>query len=353
MMTKANLLSVLLINFILISLPDHIVANENNVTSKITISSFVNNNDSIQEHTTVIDLNNNNQVAFLLDSIFDATGIDLEEFKNHIESSTEFFKDSMLPYLDHHLSFNNFKEKVALGVIIEEYNQNNHQKYKNPHISKVIPGSPAEQAGLQKNDILYKIDYSEMNSLNEIVDMIKNKSEGDSLHLSYIRDNDTLTTVAVLKSVQHQKSWASLLQQGVGSSDSCKIKADPFCKKIMIQKGNPKLGVKVQDLDDEARKALKVKNGGALITKVIEHTTAEEMKLRTNDVITAVNGQVIQNVKELKSIIDSYPAQETVHLKYMRYGKKKKASGVLRDFSLEWDDSDMMKIIDLSGLFEE
>ncbi|HZH67773.1 MAG TPA: PDZ domain-containing protein, partial [Chitinophagales bacterium] len=115
----------------------------------------------------------------------------------------------------------------------------------------------------------------------------------------------------------------------------------------------PKLGVKVKDLNAEARKALRARKGGAMITKVIENTTAEEMQLQINDVIIEVNGHEIQNVNELKEIIDSYPEQKSVHLKYIRYGKKKKTSGVLKEFSLEWEEADMMKIIDLSGLSKE
>lgn len=350
MLTKTNLLPLLLLNFILFSLPDHVLANENHA-SQITISSFIKNNDSTKEQTTVINLSGDESSDYL-DTIFDLLAINIDDFKNNINKSIEL-SDSLFSIHDNHISLNRSNRKVALGVIIEEFNQINNERYKNPLISKILPNSPADKAGLQEGDLVYLVDQNEVNSLEEIVEIIKTKSEGDSLYVSYIRANDTLSTIAILKSAPQHKSWATLLQQEVGLSDSCAIKNYPFCKKIMIQKGGPKLGVKVKDLNAEARKALRARKGGAMITKVIENTTAEEMQLQINDVIIEVNGHEIQNVNELKEIIDSYPEQKSVHLKYIRYGKKKKTSGVLKEFSLEWEEADMMKIIDLSGLSKE
>src|SRR5690554_1513588 len=208
MLTRTNLLPLLLLNFILFSLPDHVLANENHA-SQITISSFIKNNDSTKEQTTVINLSGDESSDYL-DTIFDLLAINIDDFKNNINKSIEL-SDSLFSIHDNHISLNRSNRKVALGVIIEEFNQINNERYKNPLISKILPNSPADKAGLQEGDLVYLVDQNEVNSLEEIVEIIKTKSEGDSLYVSYIRANDTLSTIAILKSAPQHKSWATLL----------------------------------------------------------------------------------------------------------------------------------------------
>ena len=52
----------------------------------------------------------------------------------------------------------------------------------------IIPGSPADKAGLQEGDIILKIDGTEINETNTISSVVGRKKPGDKLEIIYLRD---------------------------------------------------------------------------------------------------------------------------------------------------------------------
>lgn len=63
-------------------------------------------------------------------------------------------------------------------------------------ISEVTPKSPAESAGLKKDDIILSIDNNEIISNRQLVDIIKRNAES-SVDLVYLRNKDTIKTQVV------------------------------------------------------------------------------------------------------------------------------------------------------------
>ena len=59
-------------------------------------------------------------------------------------------------------------------------------------IQRIIPGSTAEAAGLQRGDVLLELDGKEVNSPNEAVKMVAAYRAGQPLHYKLIRDGKTL-----------------------------------------------------------------------------------------------------------------------------------------------------------------
>lgn len=335
---------------------------QNTSSSKITIRSYIQDGDSTKEATEVISFQNRNQVIVFLDSILNNTANSIQHLQ--YKFNTAGFTDSLsLDSVFNNLSYQfnqNFpagfpqENKIALGVMIDDYNNTNDLKIKHPVISNIISHSPAEEAGLMKNDIIFKLDHEEVNILPDMINVIKKKSEGDSLRIEYIRDHDTLQTIAVLKVMKKDENWLSLLQSKMNAFDSCTLKAhSPFCEKIIVQKSGPRLGVKVVDMDEEAKKDLKAKKGGVLITEVIQNSTAESMGLHLNDVIISLNNTQVKTVAELKTIINSLQVPNDIEVTYIRYGKKKKAKGSINEFSKAWDENNLMNVIDLSNFFKD
>jgi predicted metalloprotease with PDZ domain len=351
-----NLKTTLHILLLLVTLPQFLLAQENKSSAKISLKTSVVNNDSTKKTSEVIDVENLDHAMFILDSILNSNGIDfgniksmLGDFKldsNNLGKMIQSFSKDF----NHIFQMSPTTQKAVLGVVIDDYSSANEKVEVHPVISEVIKNSAAHEAGLLKDDILYKINQKEVHSIQDIFDVMKDKNQGDSLKINYIRNRDTLETTATLHASKKQtENWFSLFQDKMGDQDSCTHKkGKPFCEKIIIQKSGPRLGVKVTDLNEEARKALKAKKGGALITKVQNKSTAEQMNLQINDVITHINGHEILNVSDLKDFVNNLPIPQEIQVKYIRYGKKKKASGIIHEFSKPWDDNEMMNIIDLS-----
>jgi membrane-associated protease RseP (regulator of RpoE activity) len=356
-----NLKTALQISFLfLFALPQIIFAQEKSrIFNKIPLKTTTVNNDSTSKTAEVIDVENLDHAIYILDSILNKNGIDFSNIKNilgdyELDSNNIDDLDKIIAILtkdfNHIFDLSPAPQKAVLGVVIDDYSRITEGDEVHPIISEVIINSAAEHAGLLKDDILFKINQKEVHSIQDIMDVMKDKKEGDHLDIHYIRDLDTIVTRANLHACKNQtNNWFSLFQDNMSSEDSCNhSKGKPFCEKILIQKSGPRLGVKVTNLDEEAKKALKAKKGGAMITKVQPRSVAEQMNLQLNDVITNINGQEILNIAELKNYVNHLPMPQEIKVQYIRYGKKKKASGTIHEFSKPWDDNELMNVIDMS-----
>jgi len=67
-------------------------------------------------------------------------------------------------------------------------------------INDVVEGSAAEEAGLQKGDIITKIDMGNIKNADDITRILGNYKPGDRPAIAYTRDGKSMTTVATLKS---------------------------------------------------------------------------------------------------------------------------------------------------------
>ncbi|MFP4647143.1 MAG: trypsin-like peptidase domain-containing protein [Candidatus Acetothermia bacterium] len=90
------------------------------------------------------------------------------------------------------------------------------------------------------------------------------------------------------------------------------------------------LGVWIQNLDAEMSEKLGVKPGtGALVTEVAEKSPAEAADIEAGDVITAVEGSLVENVSDLQQQIMYHQPGETVEIKLIRDGESRTVSATL------------------------
>jgi S1-C subfamily serine protease len=57
----------------------------------------------------------------------------------------------------------------------------------------VVPGSPAEKAGLRQGDIVTSLDGQRIDSANSLEDLLLTKAPGDVVQLEVLRAGDTVT----------------------------------------------------------------------------------------------------------------------------------------------------------------
>ncbi|MBQ7933898.1 MAG: S41 family peptidase [Lachnospiraceae bacterium] len=89
--------------------------------------------------------------------------------------------------------------------------------YNRPKISSVIEGTPAEEAGLRDNDILYEVDGTSTYglSLNETVALIKGEEFTDVL-LTIIRDGKEMEVSVTRRKVETPTVKHEMLEDGMG-----------------------------------------------------------------------------------------------------------------------------------------
>lgn len=93
------------------------------------------------------------------------------------------------------------------------------------------------------------------------------------------------------------------------------------------------LGINIQNLSDDLAEGLSLdKNEGALVTRLIDGGPASKSDLKLRDVIISVNGESVEDVRDLMRKIGEINPDEIIDLEVMRLGKKKKISIKLGTF---------------------
>lgn len=93
------------------------------------------------------------------------------------------------------------------------------------------------------------------------------------------------------------------------------------------------LGCSVVELDAKLAKehGITAVKSGLLVKDVTDMSTAKEMGLKENDVITAINNHSVNNFSELVEQLNKFRPGDTVTVTYYRDNKKSSRTGVLRN----------------------
>lgn len=143
-------------------------------------------------------------------------------------------------------------------------------------ISEVIADSAASKAGLKAGDVITALNGQKIRSFAELRAKVATTGAGKEIELTYLRDNKEETVKVTLQSDEQTKTTADNLL--------------PALKGAEFSNYNDK-GVK-----------------GVEITKVEKGSTAERYDFKKGDVIVGVNRNKVENIGELRKILDSKPS---------------------------------------------
>jgi serine protease Do len=96
------------------------------------------------------------------------------------------------------------------------------------------------------------------------------------------------------------------------------------------------MGILPQELTPDMARAFNMPNGhGVAIAQVEPNSPAEHAGLKVGDVITAVNGDSIQDVNTFRLQVAGFAPNTTIHLKINRNGQNMDVAVTLGEFNLE------------------
>jgi S1-C subfamily serine protease len=174
-------------------------------------------------------------------------------------------------------------QRAILGVSIvdvndprlpEDINLNN-----GVYVSGLTPGSAAEEAGIQKGDVIVEIEGTEVKNVAELQELVARNSPGDKISVTYIREGKEQTVNATLKNLQNSMEI---------------VKADEA--KILD-------GATFQDVSEEDMEALNI-DGGAKVVDV-QKGKWQEIGLKEGFIITAIDKVNIANAAELIRVLQT------------------------------------------------
>jgi len=242
------------------------------------------------------------------------------DFGDNINSSIEqgvegFFKDG---------GFGNKAEQAYtfLGVSTDENKEG-------ALITNIIKNSPAEKAGLQKNDIIYKIENKEINTPANLSNVIRSMKTGDKIKIYFLRDGkkkDEKVTLAENK-VRMQTNRVFSFKKPDGSEKTITIPRPPMpppppgfeqnwdnnFDNSLFEPSRKKLGLKIQDTEEgNAVKILDVESSSAAATA----------GLQKDDLITEIAGVKVQNTDEAREQLQINKDKPSYSLKAKRNGNE-------------------------------
>ncbi len=65
-------------------------------------------------------------------------------------------------------------------------------------VVEVSSGSPAADAGLQPNDVIIKLNDTDIKEMNDLIGAVRDNDVGDKVRVTYLRDNEEKTVTMTL-----------------------------------------------------------------------------------------------------------------------------------------------------------
>ena len=194
-------------------------------------------------------------------------------------------------------------QRGLLGVQIKEVSFALAQSFdldrpQGAFVDVVSPGSPAEQAGIQIEDIILEFGGRTIERSADLPFFVGQNQPGSRSDMLVYRDGRRLNLAVVLGS-----SPLNVAQEEV-------IESIP-------QRNNP-LGLRIADLSRETRQVSGL--AGVRVVEVIEGP-AENAGIIENDVIVALNRQEIISVEQFAQVVEELPDSGFVPVRIVREGR--------------------------------
>ncbi len=201
------------------------------------------------------------------------------------------------------------KGKVSrgwLGVQIQDVTRQLAESFgmDRPHgalVAKVIPGGPAEKAGIQIGDIIVEFNGQVVETSGELPPRVGLTPVDEQAKLKVIRQGEKLDmTVKIgLLPAQH-------------TAQNTPDAAPP-------EVASNRLGVSVSDLTPEQRQQLQVEKNGVLVQKVGKGP-AQEIGIQSGDVILRLQNNTVRDSAEFNKIVSKLPVGKSIAILVQRNG---------------------------------
>ena len=198
-------------------------------------------------------------------------------------------------------------------------------------INEVSKGSPAEKAGLKKDDIITNVNDEKITGPKDLYDAIGKYKPSEKIQISILKDGaKTKLTVELAKNVPQsfsyttpnggmtiEPNWVPNAPRGRGNNGMQRFGFElpqmPELNNIFGNIEKPKLGISVEDVEE---------NEGVKISSVSENSPAAKAGLKEDDIITDVNDKKVKDVDGIKPIIKGATEGTVFKFNITRNGKK-------------------------------
>ncbi len=236
-------------------------------------------------------------------------------------------------------------ERAWLGVYLQDINRDikeamDLESKRGALIAGVVEESPAEEAGIEEEDVIVEFDGEKVRSSSSLTGLVKKHSPGDEITLKVVREGKEKKIIVTLGKRPKEEF---IYEYDVEPLLGLKKGKSPEAYFFSFYSGS-RIGVKVQGLSEQLGEYFGVEDAeGVLITEVEENMPAEKAGLKAGDVIVEADGDEIDDTQELREIISEKEEGDKVEIKVIR-------DRSARSFEVEVEESETWSLGDLKGL---
>ena len=224
-------------------------------------------------------------------------------------------------------SFSFFVDGGAfLGIYAENISRENMGRYhvnqvRGVGVTQVVKDSPAEKAGLRKDDVILRIDGENISSVRKLNRLVSEMAPDQSVKLSVSRGGAEQEITATVGKRTNQSFAGDLFSLSPKMWKWEGKEAKPFNFEVpFAERGNlfendndmaiilgnsRRIGVSTMELSKQLADYFGITGGqGVLVTSVTVDGPASKAGVRAGDVITAVDGEAVDSPGDIARVIN-------------------------------------------------
>ena len=168
-------------------------------------------------------------------------------------------------------------------------------------ISQVIKNSPAEDAGVEEQDVIIAVDGVKVADSSNLKNLISSGRPDDKTKLTVIRDGHERNLIVTLGTRPGEKELAGTFRYGEKLFDV--------------------LGLRVETLKNVDVKELRADfPNGVKVIDIKKGSPAYDNNIKRGDIITEVSKSIIKNENDYESELDAFSEGDTIMLRIIRNG---------------------------------
>jgi len=210
-------------------------------------------------------------------------------------------------------------------------------------INEIYEGSPAEDAGLTKGDIIVTFDGETITDVKDLVSTVRSKDPGASVEVTVLRDGNETTLIATLGEREVEEMvWVSPIDLGeislefLEALDELQIPEIELGMAGLARRG--KLGVYVEDIGGGLAEYFEVPDKkGVLVEDVVEDGPADKAGIKAGDVIIRIGENRIVDTASLVKAIARTESGEPTIIGLVRRGRTMEVTATIEHPELDRD----------------
>ena len=168
-------------------------------------------------------------------------------------------------------------------------------------ISQVIQDSPAEDAGVEEQDVIVSVDGEIVDNSSKLKNLISSDRPNDKTRLTVIRDGKEKKLVVTLGVRPGEEELKETYQYGGQQFDL--------------------LGLRVESFKEESESIFSFAElTGVRVIDVKSNSSAHENNIQRGDIITEIGKTSLSDIKDYKKELDNYSLGDTIMLRVLRNG---------------------------------